>query len=143
MLGKIRTFILIGIFSGLTLLTGCATTDYGTPMSNNDIAIETQGSRIASISQVKMYKQKDGYLIRGKVIRSTHGRSHIRGHIDIELLNSKGEIVFKDTTGYRHSNIRFRSEYFSLKMSQKLDKGIRLRILHRESSHRNENVNSK
>ena len=126
---------------GIITLSGCATTNFGTPLDHDAIKIEKHQSRIATIGQVKVYKQKDGILIRGKIRRNSYSRGHISGHIDIQLIDAKGNALHSDSTGYTHSGIRFSSEKFSVKLKQKIEKGYLLRITHRGSSHRDNEIN--
>jgi len=127
----LKLFIItVGIFT----LSGCASTNYGAIIDSSEIPIERQRSRLADIGQVTIYKQKDGYLIRGKVTRNAYIRGHISGHLDIEFLNEKNKVIFKTSTGYQHSGTRFNSETFSLKVDETIEKGSRLRITHVEST---------
>lgn len=115
-------------------LSGCATIDYGTKLDSSTIEIETHRSRIADIGQVTVYQQKEKYLIMGKVIRNIQGRSHIKGHVDVELLNAQGKVVYETTTRYQHSGLRFNKEKFYLTIEKPIEKGSRLRITHTEST---------
>lgn len=118
---------------GFMVLFGCTTTKYGATLDSSTVKIETIRSRIADIRQVTVYQQKEGYLVRGNVTRNSYIRGHISGHVDFELLNSKGETTFKATKGYRHKGLRFKSEDFSLKIDKPINKGSVLRIAHIES----------
>jgi len=132
---RLKLFIItIGIFT----LSGCASTDYGTVIDSSEITIERQRSRIANIGQVTIYKQKEGYLIRGKVTRNAYVRGHISGHLDIELLNAKNKVIFKTSTIYQHVGIRFNHGTFSLKLDKAIEKGSRLLITHVESTRHND-----
>lgn len=138
MLLKIKKFKLVINLIGFMVLFGCATTEYGTALDSNTVKIETIRSRIADIGQVTVYQQKEGYLVLGNVTRNSYVRGHISGHVDFELLNSKGETTFKATKGYRHKGLRFRSEDFSLKIDKPINKGSVLRITHIESTRHKE-----
>lgn len=132
---KLKSFI---ITAGIIYLSGCAAINYGKVVDESIVTIERQRSRIADVGQVTIYQQKEGYLVKGKVTRNSYVRGHILGHLDFELLNPKGEVTFKATTGYRHSGIRFSSEDFSLKIDKPINKGSLLRITHVEyASHKN------
>ena len=135
---KLKTLKYFITIIAMTLLSSCATTNLGTLLDNDAVKIEKHSSRIASIGQVNVYKQKDGTLIRGKIRRNSYSRGHISGHVDIQLIDEKGKILHSDSTGYAHSGIRFSSERFSLKLKQVMVEGNLLRITHRESIHRKE-----
>ena len=121
-----------------TLLVGCATTQKGVALDSNTVKIETQRSRIADVRQVVVYKQDEGFLITGKVIRGSKVRGHISGHVDFELINAKGKTVFKKNSGYQHSGLRFTSEKFSVKVSEAISKGSVLLITHVEATQHKE-----
>ena len=72
------------IVSGLiafTLLVGCATTQKGIVLDSDIVKIETNRSRIADVRHVVVYKQDNGFLITGKVVRGSYIRGHIDGHV--------------------------------------------------------------
>lgn len=140
---KIKYIKALIILTGITTLSGCATTNYGTPVDNNLVTIETHRSRVADIGQVNVYKQTDGYLIRGKVRRNSYSRGRISGHVDIELVNSKGTVIHSDSTSYTHSAARFSSKDFSLKINQPIEQGSLLRITHKEPIHHDGHKNTK
>ncbi len=136
---NIQQFI---ISVGIILLSGCATVDDGKKIDENIVKIERQNSRIAGIGQVTVYQQKEGYLIRGKVTRNAYIRGHISGHLDIQLFNPKGKVVFKTSARYQHKGLRFNNESFSIVLKHTIKKGSRLRITHIEASSHNKNTES-
>lgn len=115
-------------------LSGCSTIDYGTKLDSSTIEIETHRSRIADIGQVTVYQQKENYLIMGNVTRNILGRSHIKGHVDVELLNTYGIVVYETSATYQHSGLRFNKEKFKLTIEKPIKKGSLLRITHDEST---------
>lgn len=111
-------------------LSGCAGIDYGTKLDSNIIKIDTHKSRIADIRQVTVYQKNGSYLVMGNVVRNIHGRSRIVGHVDLELLNARGKVVYETSTRYQHRGLRFNKEKFYITISKPIEKGSRLRITH-------------
>lgn len=129
-----KYFILFILATGMMTLSGCASVNYGTVINKNIVTIDRQHSRTADIGQVTIYKQKKGYLVKGKVRRNIFARGHILGHIDLELINANNKVIFKDNIGYQHHGIRFNHEDFSFIINKNIEKGSRLRITHIESA---------
>ncbi len=107
-------------------------------LDSDVVAIERQGSRVANIGQVAVFQQEEGSLVRGKVRRSHYGRSDIPGHVDIELIDSNGKSVYKDSVSYRSISLRKREAKFYVKLDRVIEKGSLLRIKHHDSAHRAE-----
>ena len=111
-------------------LSGCTRIHHGTKIGSNTIKVDTHKSRIADIRQVTVYQKNGSYLVKGNVVRNIHGRSRIAGHVDLELLNAQGNVVYKTSTRYKHSGLRFNKEMFYLTISKPIEEGSRLRITH-------------
>lgn len=89
---RYRALITAVIFSGLvTPLTGFAhepvDTLHATP-------IETVGSRLASPTEIHVQVTSQGVEVKGALKRSiSRKRQSLRGHVDIELLDVKGQVI--------------------------------------------------
>ncbi len=63
---------------------------------------------------------ESGFLITGVVHKKSHGSGHIRGHVDIELISSKGLVLAIGSTRYFHPGRRIWAFKFSIDI--KVDK---------------------
>lgn len=127
----------------LSILSGCAMLDYGKPLDSDYITVEIQGSQVADVGRVNVYAQDNGSLIRGEVRSKRYDRLPIPGHVDIEIIDAKGEIVFKDVLHYKRRSIRSFTADFSIELSPNIPKGSHLLITHHEFKHREDCTASK
>jgi len=133
---KLQAISLITSLTGVLLISGCATLDYGEPYDLSNVTVETERSRFASIDRINIYTQKEGSLIRGEVRRNYYGRGTIPGHIDIELTDAAGKRVFNDKTYSHQTSLRSHYADFSIKIPFSITKGSHLRLVHHDGGHR-------
>jgi len=137
---NLKYFLITTSLTGVLLISGCATLNYGEPYDMSNVTLETERSRFGAIGRISIYQQKEGSLIRGEVRRNYYGRGTIPGHIDIELTDSAGKSVFKDVTYSRQTSLRSHTADFSIKIPFSISKGSRLRLVHHDGGHREDCV---
>lgn len=55
--------------------------------------IETIDSRFARVENVHVEETSKGLVVQGGIRRSSHRQLKLRGHIDIEVLDSRGNLI--------------------------------------------------
>ena len=80
------------------ILVGCLLSPWGVnahePVDpSHAIPVETVGTRLAYPTQVHVQETDAGLEIKGKLKRKGHNNKTIRGHMDVELIGSNGQVL--------------------------------------------------
>ena len=87
----IRKFVLGAVFSLLvTPMTGVAH-ESNDPL--HPIPVETVDSRLAYPTNIHVQVTDDGLEIKGKLKRKGHNNKTLRGHVDVEVIDSAGNVL--------------------------------------------------
>jgi hypothetical protein len=125
--------IVISAFISLLFLEGCASTPLN--VSDAGIKIERIPSEHFDITEVFLYEKHSGFSIEG-IVRPDHYISpKPKGHIEIDIVDSEGNVLHKETAtmrrfgkASRHPN-RYR---FSKDILFMPTKGSIIRLTHHE-----------
>lgn len=88
---RIHKIVLSTVFSFLFMPMTGFTHEPVDPL--HPIAVETIGSRLAYPTQVHVQETATGLEVIGKLKRKGHKSKTIRGHVDVELLDSAGQVL--------------------------------------------------
>jgi len=94
----LRFIYKIAAFSMLFYLQGCATQAW--KVTNADIKTEFVYSDYLKISKVMIYEKSDGFLIAAYMRKKNLPTLMVKGHIDIDIVDSKGRVLHKTTTRF-------------------------------------------
>ena len=86
----------IAVFSTLLYLQGCASQPW--QVTDSDIKTELVYSKHYKISQVLIFEKTTGFLIKGDMRNNRRISPIPLGHIDIDIVDSKGRVLHKSTT---------------------------------------------
>jgi len=96
---RIRTLMTAAVFSCLvTPFTGFA---HEPVDSMHAIPVETVDSSMARPSGVHVQVTDQGVEVKGKIKRKGHRNMTLRGHVDVELLDSIGRVLASETQALR------------------------------------------
>ena len=97
MFKKSSSFIIkIGMFLTVLFMLGCASSAHQT--SSSDYIVETDQSKHIRLDHFFITNSKNGIIVKGHM-HNIHGTDRKpKGHIDVEIVGSKNEILHKTLT---------------------------------------------
>ena len=85
------------------VVSGCASLT-----TNNNLAIERIDSIFATIRNVRIEKSEDGILyVRGNIKRRYSNIGKIPGHINVDILNTKGKVISQNVARLKKKSLTF------------------------------------
>lgn len=131
MKNRSRHFNLLAGTLAALFLSGCATLNPGPDNEVAGVTVERVASASASIGTVSVQNQANGTRIEGEVKRRLLlGRSAILGHLDVEVLDAKGDTVYQAVHGYKRRSLKSNVAFFALEIDRPVGKGSLVRITH-------------
>lgn len=88
----------IAVFSTLLYLQGCASQSW--KVTDADIKTELVSSDYLKISKVMIFEKSNGFLITAYMLKKNLPALMVKGHIDIDIVDSKGRVLHKTTTRF-------------------------------------------
>lgn len=129
------TFIVVASLSILPAYASKVTTDL---LQNNTVIVEQNASKIAKVTNIKIVQKEIGATISGKVDilfnRSIHSKLYRPGHVDISIVDSKGNMKKLASVEYKKIS-KSRSAKFSYDLSNVPKSGSKLIITHYTKTH--------
>jgi len=126
--------VLIVVYGLVTLFfnSSCALTTMGRNLvSDNVVKIERVTSKRARVATINVRQIDSKLSIFGTIKNKTSaGRGFIPGHIDIEFVDSNGDITNRTNIPYRRKNTKSRTSYFNLKLDVVLTENTTIRVIH-------------
>lgn len=114
--------------------TGTRDDRYTQKMVKNGYQIESVGSPYAYPSQIRVIPVENGLKVMGQVIRRTlHKNMSIRGHVDVEVLDTGNQVVKRKTVSLGPPTIHAkhdRSRSFSVTILETVSKAYLIRVRH-------------
>ncbi len=138
---RYRALITAVIFSALvTPLTGFAHEAVDTLHA---IPVETVSSRLASPTEIHVQVTDQGVEVKGKLKRKGHKNQSLRGHVDVELLDTIGRIIERKKQVLRSGGGSAKydhSRYFSVVLPLPKTKEFSVRVRHSTGGDKHEQM---
>ena len=128
---RIRNLMTAVIFSGfVTPLTGFAHEPVD-PL--HSIPIEMVDSRMAKPTGIHVQLMDQGVEVKGKLKRKGHKNISLRGHVDVELLNTAGQVIESEKLSISHRSGTAKHDHdrdFSIVLPLPEEKEYSVRVRH-------------
>jgi len=126
---------IISILPICLALSNCATgaPDQIVTSVQNGYQIETIASQYAYPTGIRIKPVENGLQITGRVTHHVHQAIRIRGHLEIELLDTQGQIIKQITVPLQHQTGRANRGHirsFSVILPGTVSKEYRIRVRH-------------
>ena len=123
-------FTVLVLFSGILLLSGCASLNQGVYLDEKAVKVERIDSPHAKIGFVSIKEMDTITWIRGNVSRHTPMRGRVAGHLDVTVTTPDGKTIYDDTVSYKRKSAKARKAQFFLEIKSPLEKGTLVQIKH-------------
>jgi len=125
---KNSSLALIVAIVSMFLISGCATNKL--LEKDSAIVIEEIDSKVATISNAKLYFSKNQVLLRGEVKRRLPGRGAIPGHLHVAIISESGEIVKEADVRYIRGANKISDSKFNIVLPDDLSANAKIQITH-------------
>jgi len=121
------------------VFSSCAISPTNTPEVSkqfvaNGYQIETIASQYAYPSHIQIESVEKGLMVKGQIIRQSLFKTmHIRGHVDVEVLDTQNQLISGTAIPLKHSIVHAkhdRRRAFSVVIPGDVPKEYRIRVRH-------------
>ena len=95
-----------------------------------DFKIDTVNSKKANVSNIKLVKTKEGYVVKGQVRGTVKSRTPIPGHVDISVVDANGKTVNTTPASFYRTSKKSRFAKFQQVLNVSPAAGSSVRIAH-------------
>ena len=126
----LRISLLLSVFTGATLLTGCMS---ALAVKDKNIDIQTKDSLTARVSAVQLMEDSEGLLVTGTLQRSAIGRGLILGHLHIEVTGRDGALLQELEIDQMYPGNNRQFEPFQTHLKPSVQQISAIKVVHHDS----------
>jgi len=97
---------------------------------NADFKIDTVNSNKATVSNIKLQKNNESYILKGKVYNTVKSRTPIPGHVDISVIDANGKTVNTTPVSIYRSSKKAQFAKFKQVLKVSPTTGSTIRVTH-------------
>jgi len=120
------------VLATIFALQGCAAKSLDLA-DEGRVKVETVPSKNGHVERVYVLASDMGIKITGEVHGSSHQRSNIYGHMDVEVISPSGDMLWEETFSYRNRGGKSRTTPFTVEVPVIIPDGSTVRVIHHAS----------
>ena len=115
------------------IISGCATNRVDL-VANEKVVVEKVTSPSAYFSKISVYSTDSKITVSGKLRKRLPSRSHIFGHVEIEVILPDETVRCVLDISYHRRSLKSSSFIFSVDIPLKVEDGTTIRIIHHKDA---------
>ena len=123
----------LAILLSSIIVSGCATNRVGL-VTNEKVVVEKVTSLSTYFSKASVYSTGSKITVSGELRKRLPSRSHIFGHVEIEVISPDETVLCIIDTSYHRRSLKSSSFIFSVDIPLKLEDGSTVNIIHHQAA---------